>query len=161
MSPAAEIIILSEVRQRKANTIWYHSCVESKIWHKWDLPGGAMDKNPLCNARDTSLPRATVLRSPYTARNSLCSLQLQKACGQQHHHKWKSLSHIQLFATPWTILYSPWGHKKLDMTEWHSLSTHQSGLLILEFIGEPLITISLLLVNKASVTWIVIVAIWF
>ena len=30
-----EIIILSEVRQRKTNTMWYHLCEESKIWHKW------------------------------------------------------------------------------------------------------------------------------
>ena len=31
-----EIIILSEVRQRKTNIIWYHSYVESKKkWHKW------------------------------------------------------------------------------------------------------------------------------
>ena len=30
-----EMITLSEVRQRKANTIWYHLYVESKIGHKW------------------------------------------------------------------------------------------------------------------------------
>ena len=30
-----EIIILSEVSQRKTNTLWYHLRVESKIWHKW------------------------------------------------------------------------------------------------------------------------------
>ena len=30
-----EIIILSEVRKRKTNTIWDHLYVESKIWHKW------------------------------------------------------------------------------------------------------------------------------
>ena len=30
-----EIIILSEVKQKKTNTIWYHLYVESKIWHKW------------------------------------------------------------------------------------------------------------------------------
>ena len=30
-----EIIILSEVRKRKTNTIWHHLYVESKIWHKW------------------------------------------------------------------------------------------------------------------------------
>ena len=29
-----EIIILSEVRKRKTNTIRYHLHVESKIWHK-------------------------------------------------------------------------------------------------------------------------------
>ena len=29
-----EIITLSEVRQRKTNTIWYHLYVESKIWYK-------------------------------------------------------------------------------------------------------------------------------
>ena len=29
-----EIIILSEVSQRKTNTTWYHIYVESKIWHK-------------------------------------------------------------------------------------------------------------------------------
>ena len=29
-----EISVLSEVRKRKTNTIWYHLCVESKIWHK-------------------------------------------------------------------------------------------------------------------------------
>ena len=27
--------VLSEVSQRKTNTIWYHLCVESKIWPKW------------------------------------------------------------------------------------------------------------------------------
>ena len=27
--------VLSEVSQRKTNTVWYHLCVESKIWHKW------------------------------------------------------------------------------------------------------------------------------
>ena len=30
-----EILILSEVRKRKKNTIMYHLYVESKIWHKW------------------------------------------------------------------------------------------------------------------------------
>ena len=30
-----EIIILSEVSQRKTNTIWYHLSVESNTWHKW------------------------------------------------------------------------------------------------------------------------------
>ena len=30
-----EIIILSEVSQRKTNIIWYHLYVESKIRHKW------------------------------------------------------------------------------------------------------------------------------
>ena len=30
-----EIIILSEVSQRKTNAMWYHIYVESKIWHKW------------------------------------------------------------------------------------------------------------------------------
>ena len=29
-----EIIVLSEVGQRKTNTIWYHLYVKSKIWHK-------------------------------------------------------------------------------------------------------------------------------
>ena len=28
-------IILSEVRLRKANAIWYHLYVESKEWYKW------------------------------------------------------------------------------------------------------------------------------
>ena len=28
-----EIITLSEVNQKKTNTIWYHLYVESKIWH--------------------------------------------------------------------------------------------------------------------------------
>ena len=30
-----EILILSEVRKRKTNIIWYHLYVESKIWYKW------------------------------------------------------------------------------------------------------------------------------
>ena len=30
-----EIIIPSEVRKRKTNTIWYHLYVESKIWRNW------------------------------------------------------------------------------------------------------------------------------
>ena len=30
-----EIIILSEVRQRKTNTTWYHLHVDSKMRHKW------------------------------------------------------------------------------------------------------------------------------
>ena len=30
-----EIIILSEVRKRSTDTIWYHLHVESKIWHRW------------------------------------------------------------------------------------------------------------------------------
>ena len=29
-----EIIIPSEVSQKRTNTIWYHLYVESKIWHK-------------------------------------------------------------------------------------------------------------------------------
>ena len=29
-----EILILSEVRKRKTNTIWYHLYVEAKIWHR-------------------------------------------------------------------------------------------------------------------------------
>ena len=32
------LIMLSEVRQRKTNTIWYHLYVESKIWYKWTYP---------------------------------------------------------------------------------------------------------------------------
>ena len=34
-----EIIILSEVSQRKTNTIWYHLYVESTIQHKWTYLG--------------------------------------------------------------------------------------------------------------------------
>ena len=30
-----EIIILSEVRKRKTNTVWYHLYVEAKTWQKW------------------------------------------------------------------------------------------------------------------------------
>ena len=30
-----EIIVLSEIRQRKTNIIWCHLYSESKIWHKW------------------------------------------------------------------------------------------------------------------------------
>ena len=30
-----EILILSEVRKREANTVLYHLFVKSKIWHKW------------------------------------------------------------------------------------------------------------------------------
>ena len=30
-----EIIIQSEVRKRKTDAVWYHLCVESKIWHNW------------------------------------------------------------------------------------------------------------------------------
>ena len=29
-----EIIILSEVRKRKKNTLWYRLYMESKMWHK-------------------------------------------------------------------------------------------------------------------------------
>ena len=31
-----QIVIWSEVRKKKTNTIWYHLYVESKIWHKWN-----------------------------------------------------------------------------------------------------------------------------
>ena len=30
-----QIIILSEVRKKKTDTVWYNLHVESKIWHKW------------------------------------------------------------------------------------------------------------------------------
>ena len=30
-----EAIIISEVRKRKINTMWYHLNLESKLWHKW------------------------------------------------------------------------------------------------------------------------------
>ena len=30
-----DILILSEVSQKKTNTLQYHVNVESKIWHKW------------------------------------------------------------------------------------------------------------------------------
>ena len=29
-----EIVILSEVSQRKTNILWYHLCVEFKTWYK-------------------------------------------------------------------------------------------------------------------------------
>ena len=32
---AAEIIILSKVRQRKTNTVWYHLCCGIQKWYKW------------------------------------------------------------------------------------------------------------------------------
>ena len=32
-----EILILSEGRKRKTNTIWSHFHVEFKIWHKWAM----------------------------------------------------------------------------------------------------------------------------
>ena len=36
-----EIITLSEVSQKKTNTIWYHLYVKSKVWYKWTyLPNG-------------------------------------------------------------------------------------------------------------------------
>ena len=31
-----EIPIISEVRKRRTNTIWYHLYVESKTWHRWN-----------------------------------------------------------------------------------------------------------------------------
>ena len=30
-----DTVILSEVRQRKTNIVWYHLYVESKKWYKW------------------------------------------------------------------------------------------------------------------------------
>ena len=30
-----EIIILSEVRKRMTNTVWYHLYVDAKIWYRW------------------------------------------------------------------------------------------------------------------------------
>ena len=47
-----EIVILSEVTQRKTNTTWYHLYVESKIWHR-DFPGGPVIENLPSNAGDT------------------------------------------------------------------------------------------------------------
>ena len=32
-----EMIILSKVRKRKTDTIWYHICVEPKIRHKVNI----------------------------------------------------------------------------------------------------------------------------
>ena len=32
-----EMIVLSEVRKRKTDTIWYHICVEPKIRHKVNI----------------------------------------------------------------------------------------------------------------------------
>ena len=51
-----EIIILSEVRQKKANIIWYNLYVESKTWHKWTTK---KNKNRLTNIEriDLWLPR--------------------------------------------------------------------------------------------------------
>ena len=31
-----ENIVISEISQTKADTVWYHLYVESKIWHKWN-----------------------------------------------------------------------------------------------------------------------------
>ena len=44
-----EIIILSEVRKRKTNIIWYHLYVESKIWHKWSY---LQNRNRLTDVED-------------------------------------------------------------------------------------------------------------
>ena len=30
-----EIIIISKLKKRKTNTIWYHLYVESEMWHRW------------------------------------------------------------------------------------------------------------------------------
>ena len=37
-----EIIILSEVRKRRTNTVSYHLYAESKIWHKWSSCHGSV-----------------------------------------------------------------------------------------------------------------------
>ena len=50
-----QILILSEIRQRKPNTIWYHLYVESKICHKWTY---RRNRNSLTDIESSlSLPR--------------------------------------------------------------------------------------------------------
>ena len=46
-----EIIMLSDLSQR--HTLWYHLCVESKIWHKWTYPQTETDSQ----RADLWLPR--------------------------------------------------------------------------------------------------------
>ena len=46
-----EIVILSEVNQRKTSTIRYHLYVESKIWHKWIY----LQKNKQIHTQKTNL----------------------------------------------------------------------------------------------------------
>ena len=47
------IMILSEVRKRKTNTIWYHLYVESKIWHKWTyLQNRLTDREQTCGCQE-------------------------------------------------------------------------------------------------------------
>ena len=49
-----EISILSEVSQKKINTVWYHLFIESKIWQKWTY---LQNKNRLTENR-LVVPRA-------------------------------------------------------------------------------------------------------
>ena len=54
-----EIVILSEVRKKKTNIIWYHLYVESKEWKKWKVPKLC---SILCNPMDCSLPGSSAHR---------------------------------------------------------------------------------------------------
>ena len=44
-----EITILSDVKKR--NTVWYHWCVKSKIWHKWTYYEAEIDSQQICGCK--------------------------------------------------------------------------------------------------------------
>ena len=50
-----ESVILSEVSQRKTNTIWYHLYAESEKWYKWTY---LQNRNRLTNLeKNLQLPK--------------------------------------------------------------------------------------------------------
>ena len=66
----------------------------------WDFPGGSVGKECACNARDSGLILESG-RSPGKGNgNPLCILAWRIPWSEEHDGG-----------------YSPWGHKKLDITE--------------------------------------------
>ena len=93
-----EIIILSEVRQRKTN-IWYHLYV--------GFPGGSDVKESACNAADLG-------SNPWVGK-------------MPWRRAWQPTPVFLPGASPWQRClggYSPWGRKELDMTEWLGTAQH-------------------------------------
>ena len=103
---------LSEVSQRKTNSIWHHLHMDSKKWYKWTylpnrnrlteeenklmehLAGGPVVKNPPCNADarsipggGTKIPQAAEPRSPWAATPEPACFGACITARESTHHK--------------------------------------------------------------------------
>ena len=109
-----ETLILSEVRKRKTNTIWYHLYLESNIRHKWIFP---QKRKSWTWSIDLWLPRGEVgwlgslglVDTNYCLWNRLAMRSCCVALGTMCSHLWWSMIMCgkRMYTCMWCVTVSP------------------------------------------------------